>query len=782
MELNNRVIFVLKRIGVSREQRASGNLNLCESFLVPELEEYIRARPECTLFECLKNEEENSRVRVFFDVDLREPLVAEQFAESFKTFLLLLTKFLADFVFKHCAGSVSGSKRAFLVAARSRYSLSLSDDPEKVSFHLIFTDMYTSVRTLVAMRRFLSREVRSSVNPLMRAVDVAVYRRNPSLRVVGTRKTPECRYVHRMTASTDLADYLYTYVDVTPSSYVFEYAEAPAPDRAAAAAPGAVSMSFDKILVRLQTIVGNEITNLDRLNANTLPGTPLIIDYRFPCRLCGKASHKHPHHVAVQEDSLRIFKAGNPNSCRVKTVPLAQNKLFAISERIMEAGVVHKNKYGEYIAWIAGRWETETDNNHLTRLVLSMKDAVDDDEGLVLVPSNRRIIENNLKDMITSCVATDLFPEKLQFDNGILDVATREFHRGEEGKDFVCTVSTGYEYAPTAAEDPAVAELRSVLDDIQPPAGGNAANREIFERVLSSCLCGVNKPYIFFFYGDTSSGKSTVKKLLRSVFDGLFTETSQCVLVEPFDKGPNPYVSSIHLKRVTFCSELPDFSCNNVKKIRSDNVKKLTENCIVGRACFSNKISNCNVSTIIIDSNYKPVFDKVDNAIMRRIGLIHFKTHFSPNLNRPCLGNSYDVVKKLNAELESKIRTNYFRGAFLTLLLEWYAKHHLHGLSLEPTPELIPDFRFRLTLDTIIAPSDSTHAKHMPSLVRRGYHVSEAGLPALSADGFRTRLVSHFNVKIYGSDIDGFISKNKKYTNFCDEYMEYVFIEDLGSK
>lgn len=48
---------------------------------------------------------------------------------------------------------------------------------------------------------------------------------------------------------------------------------------------------------------------------------------------------------------------------------------------------------------------------------------------------------------------------------------------------------------------------------------------------------------------------------------------------------------------------------------------------------FSNRIHNKNHASIIIDTNYKPVFDKVDNALMRRIALVKFRTHFSQYSN-----------------------------------------------------------------------------------------------------------------------------------------------------
>lgn len=74
-------------------------------------------------------------------------------------------------------------------------------------------------------------------------------------------------------------------------------------------------------------------------------------------------------------------------------------------------------------------------------------------------------------------------------------------------------------------------------------------------------------------FGETATGKSTTKRLLKSAIGDLFVETGQTILTDVLDKGPNPFIANMHLKRSVFCSELPDFACSGSKKIRSDNIK-----------------------------------------------------------------------------------------------------------------------------------------------------------------------------------------------------------------
>lgn len=99
----------------------------------------------------------------------------------------------------------------------------------------------------------------------------------------------------------------------------------------------------------------------------------------------------------------------------------------------------------------------------------------------------------------------------------------------------------------------------------------------------------------------------------------------------------------------------------------------MTEPCVIGRPCFSNKINNRNHATIIIDTNYKPVFDRIDNALMRRIAVVRFRTHFLNLLVEAAENNdAYDKVKLLDEGLDGKIQNNRYRFAFLYLLVKWY--------------------------------------------------------------------------------------------------------------
>ncbi|AAF17964.1 gp080R [Rabbit fibroma virus] len=781
--IDNEHIFVLKSIGVPNSHRQSEDPRFVDIFTCDELENYICNNPTCTLFETLRNEEDYSVVRVFFDVDLDVVLDEIDYVAALEDFILEVTKFVSIFSVKEC----NAQQNKVLRCMRSNFSITRTTDTDKTSFHMIFPDTYTTMHTLIAMKKPLLEFLRSSENPLIRSIDPAVYRRKTTLRVVGTRKTVNNDKIHiKQPPHTDISDYLFTYVRMHQNSCYFSLTKR-LDDTMSEALWEPNYIHFGDAMKKIAKAVVNEIINFKDLDVTNFTTVPLVIDYVMPCALCKKKMHKHHHMISIGNGMLKLYKAGNPHSCKVKTILLEGNKLFTISQIIMDSNVIHLTDRGDYIVWIKNAWKFNTDDPIITKLVLNMKDQLPTEYVPdILCPRKRKVIENNLKDMLVDVTETDVYPCILPFKNGVLDISNGTFYSGHESKDFICTVSTGFnlnmeKFLDDDSEE--MKELVSIINDIQPLTEENKQNRELYERTLSSCLCGTTKQCITFFFGETATGKSTTKKLLHSAIGNLFIETGQTILTEAMDKGPNPFIANMHLKRSVFCSELPDFACSTSRRIRADNIKKLTEPCIVGRQCFSNRINNKNHASIIIDTNYKPVFDRVDNAIMRRISLVRFRTHFAQTMTKKEMLNksAYDDVKPLDETLDMKIQKNYYRYAFLNLLVQWYQKYHVPHLKLFSTPENVPDFAFQLKVESLIVSSSSTHTHLISSLSKIGY-VMEDNLIVLPVPLFQQKLAKHFNVRVHGHDIESFIMRHKKFANVKEEYLEYIFIEDITSK
>ncbi|ADT91113.1 DNA-independent NTPase [Cotia virus SPAn232] len=775
---NNLHIFVLKNIAVSSENRQKEDSRFVEIFTCDELEEYIKNNPTCTLFESIRDEENYSIVRVFFDVDLDVVLDEIDFNLALESFIIDVSTFVANFANKQC----KTNKKSIIKSMRSNFSITKSTNTEHTSFHMIFINTYTTINTLIYMKKPLLEFIRLSDNPLIKAIDPAIYRRHTTLRIVGTRKTSNNNNIHiKQPPNTNISDYLFSYVDFNKNSTYFclnnnesIYQSVWEPNY----------IQFSEAMKKVSKIFVNEIVNFKDFDINNFTILPIVVDYVTSCGLCKKKIHKHNHQLTINNGLLKIFKLGNPHSCKVKVISLEGNRLFTISQLILDLNVIHLTERGDHIVWIKNSWKFNNEDPAITKLILSIKDSIPIEYSTdILCPRKRKVIENNLKDMLIDTVETDNFPHILPFNNGVLDLTSNIFYYGKEAKDYICTISTGYNFDAKIFYDDLtneINELEKIINDIQPQTEENKINRELYERTLSSCLHGSTKQCLTFFYGETSTGKSTTKRLLQSAINGLYIETGQTILTDILDKGPNPFISSIHLKRSVFCSELPDFACSSSKKIRSDNIKKLTEPCIIGRSCYSNKIHNRNHASIIIDTNYRPVFDRVDNALMRRIALVKFRTHFTHSSENVRDRSAYDEIKPLDENLDIKIQRKHFRYAFLKMLVKWYQKYHIPIMRLIPTPENVPDFVFHIKINSIIVPSSSTHRKMSSKLLKIGY-VIENDIVVLPSQVFQQKIIKHFNIRIHGTDIESFISKHKKFASVNFDYLEYVFLEDINT-
>ncbi|AIZ77319.1 putative NTPase [Parapoxvirus red deer/HL953] len=778
-------VFLLKRLGVPSSCRRAEDPRFVEILTPYELSTYIERHPTCCLFETLRDEEDCSVVRVFADVDLDGPMDEEDFVAALEDLIVELAGFFDRFASGGCGTAPGELKRCML----SAFTVTRSTAENKTSFHLVFPEAYTTMDTLIAAKRALLDLCRRSDNVLMRALDTAVYRRGATLRVVGTRKTPEAPAVHRkQSPEDDIKDYLFTYVELSDASVYFEAAESEARLGMSAVSWETSYIPFADAMRRVSQAVVNDIVNLRDITEDNFLDTPLVIDYATRCALCKKPRHKHAHHITMGNGCLRLVKGGNAHSCKVKIIQLEGNRLFTAAQIIIASEVVKLTERGDYIVWLSNSWRFSSEESLITKLILDVRHSLPADYANdMLCPRKRKVVETNIRDMLVEVSETDAQYDKLPFTNGVLDLASGEFLTGDRAKECVCTVSTGYRFSQeeydAAADSEAMRRLVAVIDDIQPNTPANAENRALYERAMSSALCGATKTVIVFFYGDTMTGKSTSKRLLMSALSGLFIETGQTVLTDVLDKGPNPFVANMHLRRAVFCSELPDFACNGARKLRSDNFKKLTEPCIVGRPCFSNKIHNRNHATFIIDTNYRPVFDRVDNALMRRVALVRFRTHFSSASTRAAAVHNveYSAVKDMDDSLDTKIQRNYFRYAFLRLLVQWFRKYHVPQVSLEATPDAVPDFAFHRRVAALVVPSNESHRAMMETLSKLGY-VLVNGSVAMPASVFQQRLGAHFNARVHGGDIEAFVFKHKKVVNVTEEYVEYVFIDDVEDK
>lgn len=53
----------------------------------------------------------------------------------------------------------------------------------------------------------------------------------------------------------------------------------------------------------------------------------------------------------------------------------------------------------------------------------------------------RKVIENNLKDMLVDTIETDTYPFMLPFKNGVLDICSGKFYKGQNQKIYLYCIN-----------------------------------------------------------------------------------------------------------------------------------------------------------------------------------------------------------------------------------------------------------------------------------------------------------------------------------------------------
>ena len=247
-------------------------------------------------------------------------------------------------------------------------------------------------------------------------------------------------------------------------------------------------------------------------------------------------------------------------------------------------------------------------------------------------------------------------------NNLIIDLDEKKF-RLIEPMDYIMT-TCGFDY-DFDVEQNIIDEIMNILKTILPVW----AVLCYLLDTLSSRLYGKNLLQLFFIWtGIGSNGKSVIGNLLDVTFGKYFGKISAESITKP-NKNANSTseFSRVSQSRIVLTEE-PDEGDKlqvSVLKEHSGDSKIRT------RGLFQESYEYTPQYAMIINCNEIPELSKVDgnNAIKRRLRVIHFPTKFCDNPSKPNekLGDSL-----LNEKLKKDIR---YRQAFLKILVDiWFSK------------------------------------------------------------------------------------------------------------
>jgi P4 family phage/plasmid primase-like protien len=266
----------------------------------------------------------------------------------------------------------------------------------------------------------------------------------------------------------------------------------------------------------------------------------------------------------------------------------------------------------------------------------------------------------------------DSNPNIIAFKNGwCYDLATREY-RGIERLDFI-TKTVGYNCSETDCQ-----QTQQRVADIVRSCFSTKEDTDYWLGIVGASLFGNKSERFYCHTGSGGNGKS----LLLSTFlagatgDYCYT-TDNTFFTSILSSGrANPSLAQCEGRRILLCSEPDDGSGES--RLNIDFVKTLTgRDAIPARDLFKTVKLFMPQFTPHLLCNTKPVLNKLDLGIIRRIRVVEYPYNFVEKVIGP---NEKKIDKELKSWFSSNDTAKY---AFLRILID-AAERYLDGKIAEP--------------------------------------------------------------------------------------------------
>ena len=238
-------------------------------------------------------------------------------------------------------------------------------------------------------------------------------------------------------------------------------------------------------------------------------------------------------------------------------------------------------------------------------------------------------------------------------------------------KDDYITMTTGYPYETYTEED---------LDCLQTLYREIHYDDDTYIPYMSMCVTaciGIQIEKLIVNTGGGGNGKGVVNELLSKMLGNYFYKGSVSTLQEPIKaEQANPALASMHLKRLTICTE-PEPG----KKLNQATLKTITgDGDINARQLYSSSMKVNNQNTLVMECNQLPgISGKMDNSVKRRIRAIPFNATYTDDPNDPDLLAGKPHVHAANLLYKQPLWQKSKRSALFEMIRR-FAKEHGTGL------------------------------------------------------------------------------------------------------
>ena len=709
-----------------------------------------------------------------------------------------------------------------------------STDPDKYSYHIFFKNIYINSDIFSSLKTWITKVKTKSKSILNKFIDINVYRKNPQLRIIFSKK-PE---------AIEKSDYIHIPFNpdiLNKDNYkVFTFSLLyPKKDNFIIENLNLDNKNLDDSLIGLHNLdlsnlgeytyyskyslfnsIYSMITKSLRLQSNELEKINEEVRYincnkiiKFEVDFCYVCKRKHKSLFILQflPRYFSITKHGNSLSCLSLN---SKNGVFfypslqgsSIIQYFIDIDYIRKiDKLGTIIFWFKNDWKEIilTGNTRRPNLLIYYIS-----QSNILRPKDLYILDNhtNLIDSIETTIGDKTHeltsdPYILKLKNGFYFFRDKVFKEFSEDLKYIVKLShinIEYKDYDEVKNDLEYIKNRDFINNIFDTiifTHKNESNNNVFKSTLSSILYTGHKGVIVFCIGETSSGKSTLKFILKKILSESYIEIPVDVyIVKKTANTPNPWLGQLNGKLFSFASET-----SKEEKFIVSIIKKLTEREITARKLHSNECIQENHLTQFVDLNFIPTFDKrFDPALLKRYSIIHFDSYFAneDDKNYSIKADGRKTFMR-NKDLDDIVSTSDLSLPLLHILMEWFNEYHLNKLTIY-TAELI-DFNEIEDSEVFI--------KVMKDNTKQIYS-SNLSLMIKSEARFNYKIIKYFNREYICCDSDYFLqmikikleeyissnqikcSLSSLYSNFyqymqdnvikLNSYVKYVLIQDLN--
>lgn len=263
----------------------------------------------------------------------------------------------------------------------------------------------------------------------------------------------------------------------------------------------------------------------------------------------------------------------------------------------------------------------------------------------------------------------DSNPFLFALDNVIFDIRTGKMITPDPTQYISKTAGWSWNFGNVNCSD-----LNNILETIFP----DVEMRNFYLTILSTGICGIQQQHIFVCSGVGGNGKSMMHDLMMTTLGSYSYKLPSTALLSEIKEGPNPAIANMDCCRFVLTCEP-----SSKKRINSSTVKEITGSKTINvRSLYSTVTFITLLCSLFMECNVKPLFDEVNQAVIRRLITIIFESRFMPEsqYNIETAGMSEEEINKARIyKANPKYSTDEFRlkqrQPLLILLMQAFKKY-----------------------------------------------------------------------------------------------------------